>query len=235
VIYGLDGERMDHAIGNACNSCCARTDWLHTGTAFSIRPKQRRNDPPTGTCCTPAAWVGLSDRDSACRQAMTGDRVGTSIRSRIGVARGARNPYEMHAHLARASFVAARMQLERARPPQALALLGIPALLSQIMEKSSLRTNDRGVDGFICVAAENRIALRDARADALLRDAIANGDQDDTRVSVVSGPQCGLRVDCAVVPIRVRRATYFSAGRHVDVNTRDQAGGSVGRTSKIPF
>jgi DNA-binding CsgD family transcriptional regulator len=112
---------------------------------------------------------------------------------------------EMHAHLARASFVAARMQLERARAAtQALALLGIPALVfadnGKILAANQLI---EALSGFILWRTKDRIALTDARADALLRDAIATVDQDDTP-SVRSFPvrNAGSAMIAHVVPIR---------------------------------
>jgi DNA-binding CsgD family transcriptional regulator len=120
---------------------------------------------------------------------------------------------EVHAHLARASYVAARMQLERARAAtQALALLGIPALVfadnGKIFSANQLIET---LSGFILWRADDRIALRDARADALWREAIATVDQDDTP-SVRSFPV--RNEDSAmiahVVPIRGSARDIFS-------------------------
>ena len=90
---------------------------------------------------------------------------------------------EVHSHLARSSFVAARMQLERARAAsQALALLGIPALVfadnGKVLVANQLI---EALDGFIGWRAKDQIVLRDPRADPLLRAAIAMVDQDDAR------------------------------------------------------
>jgi DNA-binding CsgD family transcriptional regulator len=111
----------------------------------------------------------------------------------------------VHSHLARASFVAARMQLERARAAsQALALLGIPALVfadnGKVLGANHLI---EALSGFILWRANDRIALRDAGADALLRDAIATADQDDIP-SVRSFPvrHAGSAMIAHVVPIR---------------------------------
>jgi DNA-binding CsgD family transcriptional regulator len=112
---------------------------------------------------------------------------------------------EVHAHLARASFVAARMQLERARAAsQTLALLGIPALV--FADSGKILTANQLIEtlsGFILWRAKDRIALTDARADALLRDAIATVDQDDTP-SVRSFPvrNADSAMIAHVVPIR---------------------------------
>jgi DNA-binding CsgD family transcriptional regulator len=112
---------------------------------------------------------------------------------------------EVHSHLARASFVAARMQLERAQAAsQALALLGIPALVFSDNGKV-LAANQliEALSGFILWRADDRIALRDANADALLCDAIATADQDDSP-SVRSFPvrNAGSAMIAHVVPIR---------------------------------
>ena len=87
---------------------------------------------------------------------------------------------ETQPNLAQASLVAARMQLENARvATQALALLGIPALMfgdngkvlvaNELMERLNV---------FI-LWRSGRVTLKDGRADALLRDAVATADQDD--------------------------------------------------------
>jgi DNA-binding CsgD family transcriptional regulator len=120
---------------------------------------------------------------------------------------------EVHSHLARASFVAARMQLERARAAsQALALLGIPALVfsdnGKILAANQLI---EALSGFILWRTKDRIALRDVRADALLRDAIATVDQDDTP-SVRSFPvrNVSSTMIAHVVPIRGSARDTFS-------------------------
>jgi DNA-binding CsgD family transcriptional regulator len=122
----------------------------------------------------------------------------------------------VHPHLARASFVAARMQLERARAAgQALALLGIPALVfadnGKVLAANQLI---EALRSFIVWRADDRIALRDAGADALLRDAIATTDQDDAP-SVRSFPvrHAGSAMIAHVVPIRgAARDILFRCG-----------------------
>jgi hypothetical protein len=84
--------------------------------------------------------------------------------------------------LAGAAFVAACLHLERARAAtQALALVGIPALVfaddGKILAANPLIET---LSGFISWRAKDRIALQDAHADALLHDAIATVDRDDT-------------------------------------------------------
>jgi DNA-binding CsgD family transcriptional regulator len=119
----------------------------------------------------------------------------------------------VHPHLARASVVAARMQLERARAAsQTLALLGIPALVfadnGKILAANQLIET---LSGFIGWRAKDQIALTDACADALLRDAIATVDQDDTP-SVRSFPvrHAGSAMIAHVVPIRGSARDIFS-------------------------
>jgi DNA-binding CsgD family transcriptional regulator len=96
---------------------------------------------------------------------------------------------EAHSHLARALLVEARLQLERARAAaQALALVGIPAFV--FADDGKLLAANQLIEtlsGFVQWRTQDRIALKDARADALLRDAIATADQDDT-ASVRSFP-----------------------------------------------
>jgi len=89
---------------------------------------------------------------------------------------------EMHPHLARASFVAARMQLERARAAsQTLALIGIPALVfgehGRVLAANQLI---EALSDFIRWRPKDRIALRDAGAGALLGAAIAAAGQEGT-------------------------------------------------------
>jgi DNA-binding CsgD family transcriptional regulator len=119
----------------------------------------------------------------------------------------------VHSHLARASFVAARLQLERARAAtQALALLGIPALVFADNGKT-LAANHliEALSGFIQWRARDQIAMTDAAADALLRDAIATAGQDDTP-SVRSFPvrDAGSAMIAHVVPIRGLARDVFS-------------------------
>jgi len=103
--------------------------------------------------------------------------------------------------------------LERARAAtQALALLGIPALVfsdnGKILAANALI---EALSGFISWRAKDRIALKDVRADALLRDAIATVDRDDAP-SVRSFPvrDVGSTMIAHVVPIRGSARDTFS-------------------------
>jgi DNA-binding CsgD family transcriptional regulator len=120
---------------------------------------------------------------------------------------------ELHSHLARAAFVAARLQLERARAAsQALALLGTPALVfadnGQVLVANHLI---EALSGFLSWRAKDQIALTDARADTLLRDAIVTVNQDDAP-SVRSFPirDAGSAMIAHVVPIRGTARDIFS-------------------------
>jgi DNA-binding CsgD family transcriptional regulator len=105
------------------------------------------------------------------------------------------------------------MQLERARAAtQALALLGIPALVfadsGKVLAANQLIET---LSGFILWRTKDRIALTDARADTLLRDAIATADRDDTP-SVRSFPvrNADSAMIAHVVPIRGSARDIFS-------------------------
>ena len=120
---------------------------------------------------------------------------------------------EMHPHLARASFVAARMQMERARAAsQVFALLGIPALVfadnGKVIAANQLI---EGLSNFVAWRAKDQIALIDVSADALLRDAIATADQDDM-ANVRSFPvrNAEAAMVAHVVPIRGSARDVFS-------------------------
>jgi len=120
---------------------------------------------------------------------------------------------KVHSHLARAAFVAARMQLERARAAtETLALLGIPALVFADSGKV-LSANEliESLSGFVLWRANDGIALADTRADALLRDAIATVDDDDVP-SVRSFPvrNADSAMVAHVVPIRGSARDVFA-------------------------
>ena len=146
-------------------------------------PEEMRNDPayrdmlhPRGMGWASATAIALPTGDDmviALERAYDQGSASSAVLATLN---------EVHSHLARASFVAARMQLERARAAtQALALLGIPALVFADSGKA-LAANQliEALSGFISWRTKDRIALTDARADTLLRAAIATVGQDDT-------------------------------------------------------
>jgi DNA-binding CsgD family transcriptional regulator len=87
---------------------------------------------------------------------------------------------ELRPHLARSALMAARLRLERARgATEALALIGLPALVLNEQGKV-LAANHliEALTGYVHWRAQDRVALTDAGADKLLRDAIATLDQE---------------------------------------------------------
>ena len=177
-------------------------------------PEEMRNDPayrdmlhPRGMGWASATAIALPTGDDmviALERAYDQGSASSAVLETLN---------EVHSHLARASFVAARMHLERARAAsQALALLGIPALVfadnGKVLAANQLIET---LSGFIGWRAKDQITLRDACADALLRDAIATVDQDDTP-SVRSFPvrNASSAMIAHVVPIRGSARDIFS-------------------------
>src|SRR5579871_894999 len=182
-----------------------QTGFIPDDTLYSS-PEEMRNDPAYRDMLYPR---GMGWSSATAIALPTGDDMVISLERAYD--QGSASPAVLetlnavHSHLARASLVSARMQLERARAAsQALALLGIPALVFADNGKV-LAANEliEALSGFILWRANDRITLRDARADALLRDAIATADQDDTP-SVRSFPVriAGSAMIAHVVPIR---------------------------------
>jgi DNA-binding CsgD family transcriptional regulator len=146
-------------------------------------PEEMRNDPayrdmlyPRGMGWASATAIALPTGDDmviALERAYDQGSASSAVLETLN---------EVHSHLARASFVAARMQLERAQiASQVLALLGIPALV--FAENGKVLAANQLIEtlsGFIGWRAKDQIVLRDVRADALFRAAIAMVDQDDT-------------------------------------------------------
>jgi len=182
--------------------------------ALYSTPEEMRNDPAYKDMLYP---LGMGWASVTAIVLPTGDDMVISLERAYD--RGSASPAvlqalnEMHCHLARASFVAARMQMERARvASEALALIGIPALVfadngkvlaaNQLIEK---------LNDVILWRAQDRMTLKDARADALLRAALATADQDDTP-SVRSFPvrNADAAMIAHLVPIRgSARDTFF--------------------------
>jgi DNA-binding CsgD family transcriptional regulator len=82
---------------------------------------------------------------------------------------------DLHPHLARASLVAARLHLERARAAsQTLALIGVPAVAldesGKVLSANELITS---LPGYIHWRADDRIALTDTKADTLFQTTLA--------------------------------------------------------------
>jgi DNA-binding NarL/FixJ family response regulator len=177
-------------------------------------PEEMRNDPayrdmlhPRGMGWASATAIALPTGDDmviALERAYDQGSASSAVLETLN---------EVHSHLARASFVAARMHLERARAAsQALALLGIPALVFAENEKVLVANQlIEALSDFILWGANDGIALRDAGADALLRAAIKTVDRDDTP-SVRSFPvrNRDSAMIAHVVPIRGSARDIFS-------------------------
>ncbi len=114
---------------------------------------------------------------------------------------------ELRPHLARSAFLSARLQLERARAvSEALALIGLPALV--LNEEGKVLAANHLIEEltvYIHWRAQDRVALKDAGADKLLREAIATLDKESGQ-TVRSFPVRGADPEPAMVahilPIR---------------------------------
>ena len=118
-------------------------------------------------------------------------------------------------HLARAALMSARLQLERVRAASAmLASIGLPALVfdragrvlvaNELLERPSDHVHWR---------AQDRFALKDSKADALLRRAMETLQSDgvgSNRSFPVRGPDAQVALIAHVVPIRRSARDLFS-------------------------
>ena len=87
---------------------------------------------------------------------------------------------ELRPHLARAAFLATRLQLERARVAgETFALIGLPALvLDDDGRVISANDPSGGLSNYVRWRAHDRVSLIDAAADGLLRQAMNALDHD---------------------------------------------------------
>lgn len=118
-------------------------------------------------------------------------------------------------HLARSALMAARLQLERARAATAtLASIGLPALVfdlagrvlvaNELAERLSDHVHWRGQD---------RFALKDSKADGLLRGAMETLQSDgvqSNRSFPVRGPEAQAALIAHVVPLRRSARDLFA-------------------------
>jgi DNA-binding CsgD family transcriptional regulator len=112
---------------------------------------------------------------------------------------------ELRPHLARSALISARLQLERARgATEALALMGLPAVV--LNEQGKVLAANHLIEAltdYVRWRAQDRVALKDAGADKLLREAIAALDQESgqaVRSFPVRGPEAAMVVH--ILPIR---------------------------------
>ena len=79
-------------------------------------------------------------------------------------------------HIARSALLSARLQLERARvASETLALLGLPALVLDVGGRVvTANKAAEALDGYLRWGAQDRVAVRDAAANSLFRQAVAS-------------------------------------------------------------
>jgi DNA-binding CsgD family transcriptional regulator len=116
-------------------------------------------------------------------------------------------------HIARSAFMAARLQLERARAASAtLAALGLPALV--LDDKGKVLVANRLIEASAQIhwRAQDAIGLVDRAADKLLRNAIATIDLSGGGGSVRSFPvRSGAETLVAhVIPVRLSARDIFA-------------------------
>jgi DNA-binding CsgD family transcriptional regulator len=119
-------------------------------------------------------------------------------------------------HLARSALMAARLQLERVRAASAmLASIGLPALVfdraGRVLVANELL--ERPSDHVVHWRAQDRFALKDSKADALLRRAMETLQADgagSNRSFPVRGPDAQVALIAHVVPIRRSARDLFS-------------------------
>jgi DNA-binding CsgD family transcriptional regulator len=116
-------------------------------------------------------------------------------------------------HLARSAFMAARLQLERARvASETLAAIGLPALVLNDQGKV-LAANHliEGMMGYVNWRAQDRVSLSDRAADQLLRDAVATIDLAGAAVRSfpVRDKKADMMMVAHVIPVRLSARDIF--------------------------
>lgn len=118
-------------------------------------------------------------------------------------------------HLARSALISARLQMERARAAaEALALIGLPALVFDERGKA-LAANQliEASTDHIRWRAQDRVGLKDANADAQLRQAIEALDFEGdgpTRSFALRGESGAASMVAHVIPLRRAARDLFS-------------------------
>jgi DNA-binding CsgD family transcriptional regulator len=118
-------------------------------------------------------------------------------------------------HLARTALMSARLQLERARAATAtLASIGLPALVFDLAGRVLVASElAQSLSDHIHWRAQDRFALKDSKADGLLRGAIQTLESDEAKSNrsfPVRGPEAQVAVIAHVVPIRRSARDLFS-------------------------
>jgi hypothetical protein len=163
--------------------------------------------------------VGLGWCAATVIRLPTGDELFVSVereRSRGPVeAKAVEQLDELRPHLARTALMSARLQLERARIASAtLASIGLPALVFDIRGRVLIanelveRQNDH-----VRWRAQDRFALKDSKADALLRQAMETlhlEGVESNRSFPVRGSDSRIALIAHVVPIRRSARDLFA-------------------------
>jgi hypothetical protein len=163
--------------------------------------------------------VGLGWGAGTAVRLPTGDELYISIERRRSLgpveATAVEHLDALRPHLARTALMSARLQLERARAATTtLASIGLPALVfdlaGRVLVANELvqRQNDH-----VRWRAQDRFALKDSKADALLRRAIETLQSDgvgSNRSFPVRGSDSGIALIAHVVPIRRSARDLFA-------------------------
>lgn len=121
---------------------------------------------------------------------------------------------ELRPHLARSALMSARLQMERARvASETLALLGLPALVFDERGKV-LAANDliEALDEHLHWRAQDRIGIKDARADELFQRAVASIDlrvASPVQSFAIRGTNATTAIVAHIVPIRGHARDIF--------------------------
>jgi DNA-binding CsgD family transcriptional regulator len=113
---------------------------------------------------------------------------------------------ELRPHLARVALFSARLQLQQARAAaETLGLIGLPALVFDELGKV-LAANKliEALTNIVIWRGDDRVSLKDAVGEKLLRQAVETIDDDDafTRSFAIRGAEAGAAMVAHVVPIR---------------------------------
>jgi DNA-binding CsgD family transcriptional regulator len=122
---------------------------------------------------------------------------------------------ELRPHLARSALMSARLQLERARvASETLALIGLPALVFDEQGKVLAANHLIEAQGaHIHWRAQDRVALRDSKANSLFRHVIETLDATGatpTRSFAVRGVEDAAAMVAHVIPVRRTARDIFA-------------------------
>ena len=225
-------ERFARFLG-ARHSGFLRDDDLYT-------PEEMKTDPFYRDILYPR---GLGWAAGVTFPLPTGDRLSVNLEREY-----ARGPVERQAverldalrpHLARSGLMAARLQLERARAAgEALARIGLAAVVLGPMGKV-LAANSliEAMSEHVQWRADDRLALKDRRADRSLRDAMAAigaaGGPGVRSFPVRDGEENRSVMIAHLVPVRLSARHLPSGRRLAGVDAVDGAASAAGGTGPV--